>query len=323
MVYGSSLENWRRCKLTVGSNPTPSANRQRAETEGAEMFSAGIRNPERSVQICVVITLVAWASLAWGIFEMHATGQDTLSSGLKIGLAILPAILAPAMALNFWFGVKAIAALRRGENAIARWTVNAAEFAEFVASNTARNALLGEHVNDWTAPRQAPSPNMDVIFASDAVLVGDTCFALVTTGLFRFTGVQILSDGLPTIAFRTVTTYANRFGPRSSIGELRIPVARGASNQASTVVTHFQKVQTGGGVANPDFYRRRVRLGLIAAPICFVAAAVGFALQPKEIDPQSLSVATLVFAVGLVFGIAALILAIAAKLLDSAQRRRR
>ncbi len=287
------------------------------------MFSAGIRNPRHSVLICGAITLVAWVSLAWGVFEMHFTGQDTLSSGLKIGLAILPAILAPAMALNFWFGVRVLAAIRSGENEIARWTVSAAELAEFVASDRARNALRGENINDWSPPTQPPSPDLEIIFATDAVLAGDTYFSLVTTGLFKFTSVRIVSDGLPTIAFRTVTTYANRFGPRTSVGELRVPVSRIASTQAAKVVTHFQRVQTGDVIANPQFYQRRMRIGLIAAPICFAAAALGFALQGSEGNPDSISIATLVCAIGIVFGVGALVLALAAWLLDRAQRRKR
>jgi hypothetical protein len=47
-------------------------------------WSASIRNPLRSVLICAAITLVAFASIAWGVFDMQAAGQETLSSGLKI-----------------------------------------------------------------------------------------------------------------------------------------------------------------------------------------------------------------------------------------------
>ena len=57
------------------------------------MFSPGIRNPQRSLLICVAVTLAALASIAWGVFEMQAAGQETLGSGLKIGIALLPAIL--------------------------------------------------------------------------------------------------------------------------------------------------------------------------------------------------------------------------------------
>lgn len=291
------------------------------------MFSAGIRNPQRSLLICVAITLVAWAFVAWGAFEMHASGQDTLDSGLKIGLALLPAILAPVMALNFWGGINVIASIRRGENRIARWTVTAAELAEFAASNEARNALGGEHHNDWSPPRDPPLSGIEIIFTSDGVLVGDTYFTLSTTGLFRFTSVGLLPDrlpeGLPAIAFKTITTYANRFGMRTMAGELRAPVSRLASAEAAKVVAHFEQVGAGKVIANPNFYRRRVRFGLIGAPISLAIAALGFALGPDDMSNGSISIPTLMVIFGLVSGIAMLILAAAAKRLDGAQRRER
>jgi hypothetical protein len=159
------------------------------------MFSAGIRNPGRSVLICIAITVLACLSIAWGVIEMQAAGQETLGSGLKIGVALLPAILAPFMALNFWGGMKVMAAARRGEKQIARWTVPAAELTEFVTSDKARNALRGETVNDWSPPRDAPPEGVEVIFVPDGVLAGDTYFSLVTTGLFRFSGVRMLAEG--------------------------------------------------------------------------------------------------------------------------------
>ncbi len=286
------------------------------------MFSVGIRNPGRSVLICVAITLVALASITWGVIEMQSAGQETLGSGLKIGLALLPAIIAPFMTLNFWGGMKVIAAIRRGERQIARWTVPAAELAEFVVSDKARNALRGETVNDWSPPRDQPSTGIEVIFVPDGVLVGDTYFALITTGLFRFSGVRMLIEGPPVVAFRTHTTYANRFGTRTMSGELRIPVARLAGEDVMKVVAHFERVLAGTTNANPDFYRRRMRIGLIAAPILLAIAALGFVLGPNDMNDGSISVPSLMVIIGLVFGIGALILALAAKLMDDVQRRR-
>lgn len=287
------------------------------------MFSPGIRNPHHSVLICVAITLVSWASIAWGIVEMQAAGQETLGSGLKIGLAILPGIIAPLMALNFLWGMKVVASVRRGENAIARWTVTAAELAEFAISNKARNALGGEHFNDWSPPRDLPSSGIDVIFTATGVLVGDTYFPLAITGLYRFSHVWMLSDGVPTIAFRTILTGANRFGPRTTAGELRIPVPRLASADAAKIVAHFESVRVGKVIANPDFYGRRMRLGLIAAPVFLAIAAAGFVLGPNDVGDGSVSVPSLMVIIGLVAGIAALILALAARLMAGAQNRKR
>lgn len=286
------------------------------------MFSPGIRNPQRSVLICIVIGLLSLASIAWGVLEMQAEGKETLGSGLKIGLALLPAMLAPLMALNFWGGMKVIAAIRRGENVIARWTVTAAELAEFAASNQTRNALGIAHYNDWSPPRDAPSSGIEVIFTADAVLVGDTYFGLSTSGIYRFSHVWLLSDSGPAVAFRTILTGANRFGTRTTVGELRIPISRIASAEATKVVAHFEQVRTGEVIANSDFYKRRIRIGLIGAPIFLAIAALGFVLQStigasEDFDP------TILIAIGLIPGIGLLILAFAASVLDARQRRKR
>lgn len=287
------------------------------------MFSPGIRNPRRSLLICMTVTLVSWAFVAWGAFEMHAAGQETLGSGLKIGLALLPGILGPLVVYNFWRGMKVFATIRRGENEVGRWTVTAADFAEFAASDKARNTRGGEYLNDWSPSREPPSSGIEVIFVADGVLVGDTYFTLSITGLFRFTGVRMLSESPPAIAFRTIMTWANRFSVRTTVGELRIPVSRLAGAEAAKVVAHFERVDARAVVVNPGFYRSRMRIGLIGAPIFFAVAAVGFVLRSIVGDDDSGFDPTLLIVIGLVLGIAMLILALAAKLLDRAQLRKR
>jgi len=289
----------------------------------SKVFSAGIRNPRRGLFICLAITLAAWASIAWGVIEMNAVGRETSGSGLKIGLARLPAIIGPLMAWNFWWAMKVFAAMRRGEKQIARWTVTAAELAEFAASNKERNALGSEQVNDWSPPRASLSSGIEVIFAADSVLVGDTYFALAITGPFRFTGVRMLIEGPPVIAFRTLATYANRFGMRTMVGELRIPVALRAGAEVTRVVKHFEQVAAREIVANPNFYRSRMRFGLIGAPIFFAVAALGFVPGPSDMSDGDVSIPSLMVIIGMVAGGAMLILVLAAWLLDRAQARKR
>lgn len=286
------------------------------------MFSPGIRNPRRSLLICVGVTLAALASIAWGVWDMQATGQETVASGLAIGLALLPAIMAPMLALNFWAAEKKFAAIRRGEGEIGRWKVSAAELAAFVSADKARNAQGADRLNDWSPPREASPSEVDVIFVADGVLVGDTYFSLVTTGLFRFSGVWLRSDGAPAVAFRTATTYANRFNTRTMAGELRVPVSGSAGALAAKVVTHFERVVAGEVIANPDFYGRRVRIGLIGAPICFAIAAAGFVLRSIFGSDESGFDASILIIIGVVAGIAMLVLAGAASLLGRSQRRR-
>jgi hypothetical protein len=286
------------------------------------VLSPGIRNPHHSVLISVAILLLSLASIAWGVMDMQAEGKETLGSGLKIGLALLPAILAPFLILNFWGGMRVIAAIRRGDNVFARWTVTAAELAVFATSNKARNALGSDHLNDWAPPRDQPASTVEVKFTPSAVLVGDTYFSLTTTGPYRFTHAWMHADGTPAVAFRTLVTSANRFGMRTTAGELRIPVSQSAAAEAPKVVAHFERVRAGEVIANPDFYRRRMKIGLIGAPVFFVIAALGFMLGPKDVAKGDISVASLMAIVGLVFGVGMLILALAAFALDAKRSKR-
>lgn len=287
------------------------------------MFSAGVRNPRRSFLICVVVTLAALASIAWGVFEMNATGQETLATGLAIGLAILPAVMGALMAWNFWWAMKVFASIRRGENVIGRWSVTAEELTEFVGIDKVRDAQGSDVLNEWSASREAAPSGIEVRFVKDAVLVGDTYFPLTLIGPFRFTGVRMLSGSQQTIAFRTLLTLANRFGARTTAGELRIPVSRGASAQAGEVVTHFARVAAREIVASPNFYRSRIRGGLIAAVVGFAVAALGFVLRSVLGSREDGLDATLVIAIGLVVAGGGLVLALLAKLLDNKQRAKR
>lgn len=286
------------------------------------MHNPGIRNPRRGVLICVAVTVVAWAFVAWGAFEMREAGQEAIGPALKVGLALVPAILAPAFIYNFWRGMKVFAAIRRGENEIGRWTVTAAELAEFSANDSARNALGGENRNAWTPPRKPPLAGLEIIFVADGALVGDTYFALVTTGMFKIIGVQLLSEGLPAIAFRTVTTWAHEHRVHTSVGALRIPVPRTASPEAAKVLRHYARVEARDVIVNPGFYRSRMRFGLIAAPICFAVAAGGFVMELTEGDTDSGPVPGLLLGIGILLGTAMLILALAAKWLSQAQLRK-
>jgi hypothetical protein len=285
------------------------------------MLNPGVSHPRRTMLVCLGVTGLAWASIAWGAAEMHLAGRETLGSGLKIGLAVLPAILGPFMALNFRRGMKVVAAIRRGENEIARWSVTAAELAAFSAQDRALNLRGGETLNVWTPPRQPPHPGIEVIFVTDGVLVGDTYYALVTTGAFTASDPRLLPGAPPAIAFRTATSSASRFGGRPSIGALRIPVPHAAAAVAARVLDHFTRVESRAIFVNPDFYRSRMRAGLIGAPFFLAAALVGVAMKwSGRPDPDD--IAGLLIGIGILCGGGLLILALAAWMLSAAQHRK-
>ncbi len=282
----------------------------------------GVRNPRRNFLICISVTLAAWAFLAWGAYEVSTEETETVGAALKVGLAILPAIFGPAAAYNFWRGMKVFEAIRRGEKEIGRWTVTAAELAEFAVLDDARNAHGGEYYNVWTRPRELPPAGLEIIFVADGVLVGDTYFGLVTTGVFKFTRVGLLPLEMPTIEFVTVTTVANRFSVRTSIGVLRLPIARLAAAEGTRVVDHFRRVAAREIIVNEGFYRGRMRFGLIAAPIFFVAAAAGVAMNAIGAGDDDGAISFLLIGIGLGCGTVMLILALAAWLMHRAQVRK-
>jgi 4-amino-4-deoxy-L-arabinose transferase-like glycosyltransferase len=76
-------------------------------------------------------------------------------------------------------------------------------------------------------------------------------------------------------------------------------------------------------VASPNFYRSRIRGGLIAAVVGFAVAALGFVLRSVLGSREDGLDATLVIAIGLVVAGGGLVLALLAKLLDNKQRAKR
>jgi hypothetical protein len=227
------------------------------------------------------------------------------------------------LAIRSW---RLTAVLRRGENVIARWMVSADDYTTFVANDAARNALGPACRNDWKPPKKTPPAGLEVVFGRDIVMVGDRFFGLVNTGMFAFEGVQILPGNPLAIEFGTVSTTFRDTGSSTRVdtrrGVLRIPIGRLARAEAARVLDHYKRVNSRELVVNPGFYRGRMRFGLIAAPICFVAAAVGVVLQVRGIDANGELNLILVVA-GVIGGIGALILAGIAKYLSWRQHTRR
>jgi hypothetical protein len=159
------------------------------------------------------------------------------------------------------------------------------------------------------------------------VLVGDTYFGLVTTGLFKFEGVQMLPGDPLAIEFGTVqttVTSGTTFHVHRSRGVLRLPVPRLARSEAAKVLDHFQRVDARETVVNPGFYRGRMRFGLYAAPVCFLVAAIGFGLQAAGYGNLLDGVLAVSLAVGgVVSGLGALALTLVAWLLSRAQHAKR
>lgn len=287
------------------------------------MAHTGLRKPRRIVAIWLAVTLIAWTAVGWGAFEMHSLARETAATAVAIGVGFPVAVIAVGMLFLALKGARTMAAIERNEDMIARWTVSPDDFAKFTANNAARNALGDAYRNDWKVPRAIPPRGLDIVFSRDGMLVGDTYFGLVNTGMFKFQGVQMLPENPLAIEFGTVATMVSQV---STVridrirGVLRVPVARLARAEAVRVLDHYRRVDAREIVVNPGFYRGRMRFGLIAAPICFLLAAIGFALEFLGYGHLLDGVLSVALAVGgVVAGISALVLVLLAWSLSRAQ----
>jgi hypothetical protein len=281
------------------------------------MPNTGVRNPARSVLIALAITLLAWGAVAYGFWEMQATGQESTWSAAMIGIGLLPAIFGPFVVLNFWAGMNVIARIRRGEGVIARWHIPAADLVAFKAEDDKRNRHGMEYLNDWTPPREVPPEGIDIVFARNGVLAHDTYFILPNFGPIRFERVGILAAHPLSIEYVMVAPYVTRFSYRQTRSVLRLPVPAVDDAQALTALNHYRQVLAGKVASNLDFYPNRVRFGLMAALVLLPLAGLAAALDPNGFEEVDLATIVTIFAG--IFGLGALILAAIAWILG--QRR--
>jgi hypothetical protein len=277
--------------------------------------------------IWLAVALAGWISVGWGAFEMHRLDRETGMTAAAIGVGFPVAVIATGSLFLAIRSIRIVAALDRGEGVIARWIVSPNDFAEFVTDNAARNALGGAYRNDWKVPRAIPPQGIEIVFGADGMFAGNSYFGLVNTGMLKFEGVQMLPSNPLALEFGTVATtisHGTSVHVNRSRGVLRVPVSRLARGEAIRVLDHFRRVDAREIVVNPGFYLGRMRFGLIAAPICFLLAAAGFALQflgYGNLLDGTLAVALAVG--GVVGGIGALVLAFLAWTLSRAQHLRR
>jgi hypothetical protein len=288
---------------------------------------AGYRHPRLMIGVFLTVSVASWTAVGWGAFEMNRIAGETGATAATIGIGFPIGVIATGMLFLAIRSARAYRRFRRGENAIGRWIVAPEDFAAFAANNAARNALGPAYHNEWRPPRAIPAAGLTIVFNPEGVLVGDTYFSLVTTGQFKFEGVQMLPGEPLAIEFGTVETTVSSgttFHVHRNRGVLRLPVPRLARDDAVKVFDHFKRVDAREIIINPDFYRRRIGWGLRAAPVCFLIAATGFGLQAAgygNLLDGALCVGLAV--AGAVSGLGALALALIAWMFSQAQHAKR
>jgi hypothetical protein len=284
-------------------------------------MSAGLSNPRRSVKICIAMLIIGIGGILWGVFEMNRRGgAETGGTAIAIGGGLLLTILGFLFLFNFIWAVRLTSAMQRGENVIGRWTVPQQTLEEFRTDEAERKKT--GRLNDWKVPRKIPANGIEVIFSPSAVMIGDNFFGLSKSGMARFNWVQTVPGNPLSIGFGMVMTTGRATSSGATLttqrSELRIPVARGASAEASKVLEHYTSVTAGQTIARPGFWALRVKIGLWAAGIGAVSAATGFGLNALKVD---LAEAPLVMAVvGVMAGLGGLILAGLATMLGRHER---
>lgn len=286
-------------------------------------MNAGVRNPGRNVRICLALLAASVITLVSGLLAMTSPGAET-AAVFAIILGVLGCIFFFLVLLNFVWGMRVFNAIKRGENEIARWIVPADEFDRF-RQNEKGHAASG-HLNDYKPPRSTPPEGIEVIFATDGMIIGDTFFGLATTGLSHFRQAGIVPGDPLCLGFQTalISGRAASTGTptlTTTLGLLRIPVANSAHPEAKAVLDHYVAALAGQVVVKPDFWPKRSRWGLRAAAIAAIVSATGFGLEAAEADVGDLPVILAVS--GAVVAIGGLALAFIAWVWGDRQRRGR
>ncbi len=287
-------------------------------------MNAGIRDPRLQVRICLALLVVSVVALVAGIAGLNSAGGEATAAGVAVALGLLGSVIFALFLLNFAWAVRVFDAIQRGENLVARWTVPADAFDRF-RENEAGHAA-GGHPNDYTPPRATPPGGVEVIFAKDGVIVGDTYFGLSTTGLSHFRQVGIVPGDPLCLGFQTALLTGRQQSSgtptfNTALGLLRIPVANAAHPEAQAVLDHYIAALAGQVMVKPEFWPKRIRWGLWAAAGSAVVAAAGFGLGALDTD---LGVVPLILAVvGTVAALGGLVLAFVAWTFADRQRRGR
>lgn len=151
--------------------------------------------------------------------------------------------------------VRARQALARGEDVIARWRVEAADWQRFVASDPQWSSHAQGRLNEFIPSGVADPNGVEVIVGKQAVQIGESIHRLSLRSTPEITEARLHAGTPPVIELLLYyPSYATPSGMRPPrYTALRFPVGQGASADASQVVAHFRG-DLGG---EPDFFHGR------------------------------------------------------------------
>ena len=180
------------------------------------------------------------------------------STGVWAALFFFGALGVPVGAILAFFQhqhVQAKQALARGEDIIARWRVDAADWQRFVTTDPQWSSHANGRLNEFI-PAKSPEPNgVEVIVGKAGVLIGESIHRLPLRSTPEVTEAR-LHDGTPPIIELLLyyPPYATRFGMSPArYTALRFPGAPIALAEARQAVAHF----SGDLPGEPDFFHGR------------------------------------------------------------------
>ena len=207
--------------------------------------SGGVRDPGRKAVICALIFIVSVALIFLGVADMRETGR----SGSPLMLGSIPALLSLIFFIRYLGLSRAVRDMRNGQHMIARWVVPTVQFSRF-CENDRRIPAGSIMTNFYKPPRKVPAEGLEVIFATDGVLIGGGYFPLSVAGGRRLHGVRTVASDPPTIEFETIMK-AKTGNSRGTVDThdiletLRIPAPHDATSQVGAVLRHYQAALRG------------------------------------------------------------------------------
>lgn len=150
--------------------------------------------------------------------------------------------------------VRAMRALARGEDIIARWRVEVDDWKRFVAQDPQWSSHANGRFNEFI-PSEADSHGVEVNVGKAGVQIGESIHRLSLRSTPEITEAR-LHDGTPSVIELLLyyPAYATRFGMRPPrYTALRFPVGQHALTEARQVVAYFR----GDLGSEPDFLHGR------------------------------------------------------------------
>ncbi|MEO8484946.1 MAG: hypothetical protein ABI585_01280 [Betaproteobacteria bacterium] len=192
------------------------------------------------------------AVLAALAFIAPALGDGVRATFFAIGISAI--LFGGAGALFAHRDVRAQAALDRGDDLVARWTVDPATWRAFVAGDARSASARGAWPNELSMRDDVPAPGAEVVVGRDAIEVDGSVHALPRRGTPEVLSAALI-DGEPDVVELRLHYPGGGHGA-SGVPQgptrlaLRFPVAIGSRRDAHGVVAYY----SGGRPAPADLF---------------------------------------------------------------------